>query len=164
MRGTFTSVCVAVSAGAAMLGCGSATGANAADLCATGQGVVVCAGKPEYRPAEMVETTVRNTTSETLYVDGCSLKAVGTTNRDSPFETAYLPTARCGADVDLDEILANMVEVPPGATARLEAPLSVFAFQGFYRINVWILDVSGERVSELPAFSGTFLVYPSAGS
>ena len=164
MRETLTTMCLVAAAGGALLACGSATGPGGASLCATGLGVEVCAAKSEYSPGDIVETTVRNTTSESLYVDVCSLKPAGKTDRDRPFETDYLPGTACGPDVDLDEIRSRMVEVAPGATARFEPRLPTFAFQGFYRVNVWLLDANGERVNEVPAFSGTFVVFPSAGS
>ena len=146
-------------------GCGgSSTGPAGAGACATSQGLEVCVDRTEYSPADEVSASLSNMTAAAMYVDGCSLKVVGKTSRDAEFETAYSPAARCGSDVDAAEILANLVEVPAGATIVLPVPISPIAFQGFYRVNVWIVDDAGERVSSLPAFSGTFEVFPSAGN
>ncbi|MDX1396333.1 MAG: hypothetical protein R3195_18270 [Gemmatimonadota bacterium] len=146
-------------------GCGdSSTGAEAAGLCATSQGLEVCADRTEYRPADEVSASLANSTAAPMYIGGCSIKVVGKTSREAEFETTYSPAARCGSDVDADEILANLVEIPAGETLVLPVPISSIAFQGYYRVNVWILDAAGQRVSSLPAFSGTFEVFPSAGS
>ena len=148
-----------------LAGCGdSATGPGASGLCATSQGLEVCADRTEYRPADEVSASLTNSTSGPMYVGGCSIKVVGKTSRAAQFETAYSPAARCGPDVDADEILANLVEIPAGETLVLPVPISPIAFQGYYRVNVWILDAAGHRVASLPAFSGTFEVFPSAGS
>lgn len=165
MRHTALTMTLLASAALSSTACGdSPVGADPATLCATSQGLEVCVGRGEYSPADEVETSVRNTTSETVRAGYCSMKAVGKTDLEADFETVYSPTVRCGADVDLDEIRSLMVEIPPGATETFDPPLSPFAFQGFYRVNVWILDENGERVAGLPAFSGTFLVIPTAGS
>ena len=150
----------------AIAGCGSSTAgpANGPDLCATTQGFEVCAARAEYSPNETVTTTVRNTTAQTAYVDVCSVKPVGKTSRSAPFATDYSPQFGCGSDVDLDEIVSNMVELAPGASTQVTPKIAPFAFQGFYRINVWIVDAAGERVSNEPVFSGTFEVFPSAGT
>ena len=150
--------------GAALLAaCGDSAGPGDAGLCATSQGLEVCPDRGEYKPADDVTASVRNTGSEAVFADACSIKVVGVTSRTKEFATDYSPSIRCGADVDVAEIVENMVEIPPGQTRQLMLKIPTFAFQGFYRVNVWILDSMGERVSGLPAFSGTFDVFPSAG-
>jgi hypothetical protein len=145
--------------------CGeSVAGPNGDSLCATSQDLEVCADRREYSPAADLTASVRNVGAEGVFVDACSIKIVGKTSRTASFATDYSPSIQCGSDVDTAEIIANMVEVPAGQTRQLMIKIPTFAFQGFYRVNVWILDASGERVSGLPAFSGTFDVFPSAGS
>ena len=145
--------------------CGdSIAGAGAKDLCATSQGIQVCADRSEYSPNDNLVATVTNTGSESVLADGCSIKAVGKTNRASEFDAGYSPTVQCGIDVDAAEILANMVEIPAGQSVEMAIRIPPFAFQGFYRINVWILDAAGEPVATQPVYSGTFEVFPSAGS
>ncbi|MDH3732594.1 MAG: hypothetical protein OEU54_03630 [Gemmatimonadota bacterium] len=149
----------------ALVGCGeSTTGPGAANLCATSQGVEVCAPRSEYRPNEVVSVSVTNETSATIYIDTCSVKPVGKTSREAAFPVDYSPQNQCGNDVDVEEIVANMIELPAGQSIQVTGNISSFAFQGFYRINVWVLDVAGARVSNLPVFSGTFEVFPSAGT
>ncbi|MFV1988610.1 MAG: hypothetical protein ACC682_15155 [Gemmatimonadota bacterium] len=143
---------------------GSTTGAGAAGLCATIQGLEVCAGRTEYKPNDTLTASVRNTTAAVVFVGGCSFKVVGKTSRTAEFDETYSPTVQCGTDVDQAEILANLIEIAAGQTVEMSLKIPPFAFQGFYRVNVWILDAEGMQVSTLPAFSGTFEVFPSAGN
>jgi hypothetical protein len=152
--------------GAVLFAACSETVAGPSDdsLCSTNQGLEVCADRREYSPADDLTASVRNAGTESVFVDACSIKVVGKTSRTAKFATDYSPSIQCGSDVDMTEIVASMVEVPAGQTRELMIKIPTFAFQGFYRVNVWILDASGERVSSLPVFSGTFDVFPSAGN
>jgi hypothetical protein len=143
---------------------GSTTGSGGDSLCATTQGMEVCAGRAEYSPNDNFTASVRNTTSDPVFADGCSFKVVGKTSRTAKFEDDYSPTIQCGTDVDQEEILANLIEIAAGQTVDMLLKIPPFAFQGFYRVNVWILDDQGMQVSTVPAYSGTFEVFPSAGN
>jgi hypothetical protein len=142
----------------------SPTGAGSAARCATTDGVEICTARAEYRPSDVVDIQIRNEGLETRYVDYCSVKIVGTTSRSAPFPEDYSPQVRCGSDWTQADIIANKIELPPGGTVQESQRIQSFAFQGYYRVNVWLVDENGDRIGETPSYSGTFEVFPSAGS
>ena len=144
------------------LSCGGDTAGPVGSLCATRHGVEVCAERPEYRPTQSVTFTTRNISNGPVFQDGCATKLVGVTNLATDFDETWDPRLRCGADVSRTDIVARMVEI--GVDASFEASIAIpaGAFQGWYRVNVWILDAVGDRVGERPASSGIFHVFPSA--
>ena len=91
------------------------------------------------------------------------MKLVGKTDRAAEFEAVFEPQGRCGPGATLADIVANMVELAPGESFEDGIQIISFAFQGFYRVNVWILNADGTLAANTPAFSATFLVFPSAG-
>jgi len=152
---------------AALLGVacsGSLTGSGPRSLCATVQGAEICADRSEYRPGDVVSITIHNRGTETIRVDACSIKIVGKTTEEAAFAEDYAPNIQCGVDWTIADILENMVEVLPGESITESRQIQVFAFQGYYRVNVWLVDDSGARTAAVPAHSGTFEVYPSARS
>lgn len=157
MRGTPISVSLIV-----CLACGGGATGPRAPACASQEGIRVCADRSEYRPGDVIGLTVTNTGNATVFKDFCSTEIVGRTSNDTPFEVDYDPSLLCGQDVTLEEIVADMIELAPGASIREEHRIVPFAFQGFYRVNVWILDESGTPISTGPYYSGTFEVYPTA--
>jgi len=142
----------------------SPVGAGSAALCATNEGVEVCVASATYRQSDVVEVAIRNGGGETRYVDWCSLKVVGKTSRSVPFPEDYAPQARCGSNWTPADVIANRIELPPGGSIQESPQISSFAFQGFYRVNVWLVDENGDRIGTKPVFSGTFTVFPSAGA
>ncbi len=149
------------STGLAGLACGETTGPVAA-LCATRHGAEACADRAEYGPGDFVRVRVRNASAATLYLDGCATKIVGKTSRSVPFEAVYDPSLRCGQNATQADIVAAMSELAPGETRQETLQLAPFAFQGFYRVNLWILDAAGALIAPDPAVTGTFRVSPSA--
>jgi hypothetical protein len=142
----------------------SLTGSGPHSLCALVQGAEVCAARSEYRPGDVVTITIHNRGTETLRVDACSIKVVGKTTEKAVFAEDYAPNIQCGVDWTIADILENMVEIAPGESVTESTKIQVFAFQGYYRVNVWLVDETGMRTAAVPAYSGTFEVYPSAGS
>ena len=108
-----------------------------------------------------MEYTVRNTTAAPIYKDNCSLKPVGVTRREIPFEEVFNPSLFCAPGTPAD-IIANMTEIAPGETMTDTFQISAFAFQGFYRLNVWIVESDGTLAHPVPSHSGIFEVFPSA--
>lgn len=130
--------------------------------CATVDGIEICADRSEYAPGATISLTITNRRSQTVFKDACSTEVVGKTSPSAAFEVDYDPTLFCGEDVTLAEIAALMIEMAPGASIVESYSLARFAFQGFYRLNVWMLDETGERISTTPFHSGTFEVFPTA--
>jgi len=118
--------------------------------------------RSQYSPSDVIRVRVRNVGSASIFKDGCSIKIVGKTSEQVDFEEVFDPRLRCGAGATAADVIANMVEILPGDTAEETLQLVSFAFQGFYRINVWIVGADGELVSQMPAVSPTFDVFPSA--
>lgn len=144
--------------------CGAETTGPSPALCRVQSGAEVCVDRSEYRPTDFVRITVRNVGSVSIFKDGCATKLVGKTSRAADFEASFDPQLRCGAGATAADVIANSVEILPGATFEESLQLVSFAFQGFYRVNVWIVDSNGELASALPAISPTFDVFPSAGA
>lgn len=143
-------------------GCGTSPTDPASRPCATMGGIEICADRSRYRPGDTITLTVANRGTGTVYKDSCSTEVVGKTSLAAEFEVDYDPTLSCGEEVTTAEILAAMVELAPGASIVESHALAPFAFQGFYRVNVWILDDTGARISSTPFHSGTFEVFPTA--
>ena len=139
---------------------GDATGPMAS-LCSVQSGAEVCVARAEYRQADLVSFTTRNTGSAPIFKDGCSTRLVGKTTEAAEFEAVFKPSLRCGSGATLADIVANMVELGPGESFEETLQLTSFAFQGFYRANVWILNSDGTLAGSTPAHSGTFRVFPS---
>lgn len=142
-------------------GCGSDATGPTESLCATRNGVEVCVDRAQYRPLQTINYTVRNTTAGPIFKDNCSLKPVGITRRDLEFEEVFNASLFCAPGTPTD-VMANMDEIGPGETLSATAPISAFAFQGFYRLNVWIVQADGTLAHDVPSHSGIFEVFPSA--
>lgn len=150
-------------AAALVVSCGEDVTGPQAELCATRHGAEVCVARAEYQRTQPVTITTRNVSSRPIFKDACSTKLVGVTSLSREFEEEYNPRLRCGSDVTAVDVRANMVRLDPGSSFEETLTLTTFAFQGYYRANVWILDEQGERVAEIPAHSGIFRVFPATG-
>lgn len=144
-------------------GCGDQMTGPGESLCRAAGGVEVCVDRSEYSPSDFVSVSVRNTGSAVIFKDACSTKLVGKTTNAASFEERFDPTFRCGPGATTVDVIANMVELSPGESFEETLQIVSFAFQGFYRVNVWIVGADGELVSQIPAISPTFDVFPSAG-
>jgi hypothetical protein len=142
----------------------SLTGSGPRSLCDLVQGAEICAARSEYRPGDDVTITIQNRGTETIRVDACSIKIVGKTTEKAVFAEDYAPNILCGVDWTIEDVVANTVEIAPGGSVTESRQIQVFAFQGYYRVNVWLVDETGARIAPVPAHSGIFEVYPSAGS
>lgn len=150
-----------VLAAAAVLSCGEdATGPEVA-VCATRHGAEVCADRAEYQRSESVAVTTRNVSSRPIFRDVCSTKLVGVTSLARTFEEDFNPRLRCGSGATTADVRANMRRLDPGESFTESLEFTLFAFQGYYRVNVWILDEEGHIVAESPAASGVFRVFPA---
>ncbi|WP_420441846.1 hypothetical protein [Candidatus Palauibacter sp.] len=150
-----------VLAAALVLSCGEDATGPTASLCATQHGLEVCVDRPEYGPSGSIAVTTRNVSGAPVFKDSCATKAVGVTNLEVEFEALYNPRLHCGPAVEKADIVERMVELDPGESATETLRLTSFAFQGWYRVNVWILDSEGNLAVETPATSGIFRVFPS---
>ena len=150
-------------AAAVVTACGSEITEPTKSLCATRNGVEVCVvGAAQYSPGDLVRFTVRNMTGASIYKDNCSTKLVGNTGGDDGFDEVLDPTLRCGSNAGVQDIVANMIELAPSEENSDSLQLVSFAFQGYYRVNVWIVDADGAVAFNTPAISGIFDVFPSA--
>ena len=150
-----------IMAAALVVSCGEELTGPSAELCATQHGAQVCVDRAEYQRTEPVTITTRNVSSRPIFKDACSTKLVGVTSLSREFEEEYNPRLRCGRGATEADVRANMVRLESGASFEETLTLHSFAFQGYYRVNMWILDEQGERVAETPATSGIFRVFPS---
>lgn len=130
-------------------------------LCATQHGLEVCVDRPEYEPRQTVTVTSRNVSGARIFKDSCAIKPVGVTNLEVEFEASYNPTLHCGRGATRSDIIQHMVELEPGDSTRETVTLPFFSFQGWYRVNVWLLDAEGNLAVDTPATSGIFQVFPS---
>ena len=144
-----------------VLSCGGDATGPADSLCATQHGLEVCVDRPEYEPRESITVTVRNLSGAPIFKDSCATKPVGVTNLEVEFEAFYNPTLHCGRGATRADIVEHMVELGPGDSTRDIVTLPYFSFQGWYRVNVWLLDAEGNLAVDTPATSGIFQVFPS---
>ncbi|WP_420449941.1 hypothetical protein [Candidatus Palauibacter sp.] len=146
-----------------VLSCGEDATGPVGSLCATQHGLEVCVDRPEYEPRESIAVTSRNVSGAPIFKDSCATKAVGVTNLEVEFEEFYNPTLHCGRGATRADIVERMVALEPGDSTQDTVTVPFFAFQGWYRVNVWILDAEGNLAEETPAASGVFQIFPSVG-
>ncbi|MYA32723.1 MAG: hypothetical protein F4164_10345 [Gemmatimonadales bacterium] len=146
---------------ALVLSCGKEAVGPATSLCDTRHGVEVCVDKSEYGRSERLIVTTTNVSGNPIFRDSCAIKPTGVTNLSAEFEEVYNPRLHCGPEVTRADIVERMVEIAPGASADEILGFAIHAFQGWYRVNVWILDREGNLAFDTPAVSGVFRVHPS---
>ena len=146
-----------------VLSCGEDATGPVGSLCATQHGLEVCVDRPEYEPRESITVTSRNVSGAPILKDSCATKPVGVTNLEVEFEAFYNPTLHCGRGATRADIVERMVQLEPGDSTQETVTIPFFAFQGWYRVHVWILDAEGNLAEETPAASGIFQVFPSVG-
>ena len=144
-----------------LLSCGEDATGPVGSLCATQHGLEVCVDRPEYEPRQSITVTSRNASDAPIFKDSCSTKPVGVTNLAAEFEAFYNPTLHCGRGATRADILEHRVVLEPGESVQETVTLPFFSFQGWYRVNVWLLDAEGNLALDTPATSGIFQVYPS---
>ena len=148
-------------AAALFLACAEDATGPAPSLCDTRHGLEVCVDKLEYGRSDSLIVTTTNASDSLIFRDSCAIKAEGVTNLSADFEEVYNPRLHCGSEVTRADIVERMVEIAPGASVAETLRFPVHAFQGWYRVNVWILDREGNLAFGTPAVSGIFRVHPS---
>jgi len=143
------------------LSCGEDAAGPAASLCAAQHGLEVCVDRHEYGPSGSIAVTTRNVSAAPIFKDSCGTKAVGVTNLEVAFEAVYNPRLHCGPAATKVDVVERMVDLDPGESVTETLRLTSFAFQGWYRVNVWLLDAEGNLAVDTPATSGIFQVFPS---
>lgn len=117
-----------------------------------------CVDREEYREGDTVTWTIRSSRGDVVFLDACSIELA----RDlGTFEEGYHPQLLCGSDVDLAEIVAGMIPLGPGESLSGEYRLGGVVLQGRYRMNLWVLDAEGQRISAGPYFTPVFAIFPS---
>lgn len=154
-------IAMPVLAAVLVLSCGEDATGPVVSLCATQHGLEVCVARAEYQPSQSIAVTTRNVSSSPVFKDACGTKPVGVTNLEVEFEAVYNPRLHCGPDVTISDIVERMAELAPGESVEETVRLTSFAFQGWYRVNVWLLDEEGNLAVDTPATSGIFQVFPS---
>lgn len=144
----------------AILGCSGIL--SSSGKCNSQDGIEICTGANEYRPGADVVLRITNSSQRTVYLDVCSIQVTGKATESQEFDAQYNPGRRCGPGVSLEEIVAQMRELTPGSSLNHTVHISTGVFQGDYRINVWFLDETGQRLFEQPVTTAVFDVFPSA--
>ena len=122
---------------------------------------LLAAALAEYERNELIAVTTRNVSASPIFKDSCAIKPVGVTDLRREFEEVYNPRLHCGSEVTRADIIEHMVEIVPGASFEETLGISPFAFPGWYRVNVWILNAEGSLAAGTPAISGIFRVFPA---
>ncbi len=122
--------------------------------------LISCIDRDEYVQEETVFWTIRSARSDTVFFDVCSTEMPRDRGAGVGFSADYRPQANCGSDVDRDGIVARMIPLLPGETISGEIMLGEFTPQGRFRVNLWILDETGRRLSLGPYFTPIFSVFP----
>ena len=152
---------LAVCALAFVPGCGSDPFAVGGEpLCRQRDDLTSCTDANEYFQEETIRWEVRSARTDTVFFDACSTQLARDRGSEG-FDQGYLPTLNCGSGAGLPEVLANMVPIPPGGVFRGTTTLSSVVPQGRYRMNLWIVDATGTRLSLGPYFTPAFAVLPS---
>ncbi len=147
--------------GLGLAGCSDGFGPSS--TCQVRLGIEVCADRAEYRPGATVNFTVTNRGSQAVLIDACSYQVAGRSREALPFEWDYDPTRGCGPQATIEDVVAMMRALEPGASLAGAATIVPNAFQGFYRVGVWLVDAAGALVDDDPFTSNDFDVLPSAG-
>ena len=143
----------------ALTGCGDGITAPKCDQC---DELRVLTDYAEYRQGTWIAFTIKNRTPDALRYDWCSVQHVARTSSDAPFTVRYLPARRCGFGAGIDEVREKMVTLAPTESTRDSVFLSGAAFQGQYRIHLWLVDESGVADPDNPVVSNTVDVFPTA--
>jgi hypothetical protein len=143
----------------ALTGCGDGITAPKCDLC---DELRVLTDHPEYRQGSWIAFTIKNRTPDVLRYDWCSVEHVARTSSDTPFDVRYVPSRRCGFGAGIDEVREHMVVLASGEAQRDSVFLSGAAFQGQYRIHLWLVDENGVADPDNPVVSNTVDVFPTA--
>ena len=147
-------------AAAAAAGCSSLTGPD--EQCNESGDIRICTGKAEYATGSTVDFTLTNLGQVAVYQDMCSGGTVGRRKVSEPWSPVSGTTRLCREGQTVEDIIANMRLLEPGKTLADEIPTSPFAFQGFWKIQVYLVDQDGQRVREEPFDSAVFDIFPSA--
>ncbi|MFV1987990.1 MAG: hypothetical protein ACC682_11975 [Gemmatimonadota bacterium] len=126
--------------------------------------LISCIDRAEYLQEETVFWTIRSARSDTVFFDVCATELSRDRGVTAGFSAEYRPQLNCGSDVDRDEIVTQMIRIPPGETLAGENVLGVFEPQGRYRMNLWVVDETGRRLSLGPYFTPLFTIFPSVGN
>ena len=143
----------------ALAGCGNGITAPKCALC---DELRVLTDHAEYRQGSWVAFTITNRTPDVLRYDWCSVEHVARTSSEEPFDVRYVPSRRCGFGAGIDQVREHMVALASGEARRDSVFLSGAAFQGQYRIHVWLVDESGVPDADNPVVSNTVDVFPTA--
>jgi len=116
----------------------------------------------DYRPSSTIVFTVTNITGAAVRYDWCSVFAAGRSRTEVPFATDYRADRRCGSGAGTAEVLSHMRELAPGAGEQDSVRLQPGAFQGEYRVQVWLVSADGTVLPGNPVISNSIDVYPGA--
>ncbi len=147
--------------GLALAACSDGFGPSS--TCQVRLGIEVCVDREEYAPGATVNFTVANRGSQSVFIDACSYQVSGRSREVLPFEWDYDPTRGCGPEATIEDVVAMMRSLDPGASLTGGVLITPGAFQGFYRVGVWQVDAAGALVDDDPFTSNDFNVLPSAG-
>ena len=137
-------------------GCSSLFGPDA--NCRDRDNLTSCVDQDTYVRGETIFWEIQSSRRDTVFLDVCGTHLV----RDvEGFEERYFPQLNCGSDVDRAEVIAMMIPILPGGVAGGEFVIGQLAAQGRYRLNLWVVDEGGHRLSVGPYFTPNFGIFLS---
>lgn len=143
------------------LSCGGETLGPTGDRCGIEHGVEVCVDRLEYGTGERIVVTTRNISGSPVFKDGCGTSTVRVSD-SREVRGRYLPRLRCGVGVTRETIVARMVRLEHGASTEEALPVRGFVVQGYYQVQVWLLNADGALAADTAVRSGVFGLVPSA--
>jgi len=141
--------------------CSSLTGPD--EQCSTSDNIEICTDKAEYATGATVSFTITNLGQATIFQDMCSGGTVGRRKASEEWSPVSGTTRLCREDQTVEDVIANMRSLEPGKALNDQIKTSPFAFQGFWKIQVYVVDQDGQRIREEPFDSAVFDIFPSAG-
>jgi len=133
----------------------------AAPACALCNELEVRVGKEAYSPGSWVAFTVRNLTNEDRRYDWCSVAPRRRMESAEAWDVVRRTGDRCPGALPAD-VAANIRLLAAGASVQDSVLIRTSAYQGEYRVLVWLVLPDGQVVTGNPVFSNAFDVLPSA--
>jgi hypothetical protein len=141
--------------------CSSLTGPD--EVCNTSGDIKICTDRAEYATGATVSFTITNLGQATVFQDMCSGGTVGRRKTNEEWSPVSGTTRLCREDQTIEDVIANMRPLERGQTLNDQIKTSTFAFQGYWKLQVYVVDQDGHRIREDPFDSAVFEIFPSAG-
>ena len=128
--------------------------------CESGGQIEVCIPVERARPGTDLQVTVVNGRSTAVVLDLCAMRARMGESPSDEFVGPFDPTLRCGRGASDEDVLLRAVTIPPGSSHVESMGLSPILPQGWYRVNVYLLqEDTAVPTSDSPFLGPVFDVY-----